>query len=213
MPRALEIAVRRAVAERCVSVIVIPGDIALKPAPDAPAPKPFGLIPFRPSVTPPIEAIEQLATLLNGAGRVTLLCGSGCEGAHDELLQLAGLLKAPIVHAMRGKEHVEWDNPFDVGLTGLIGFRSGYVAMETCDVLLMLGTDFPYPQFFPTQAKVIQVDIRGRDSRSFHRTPCRMLRQVGGRLAFRGYVALCDPGARANPFIARVDEFFEIGIG
>jgi pyruvate dehydrogenase (quinone) len=160
MPRALEIAVRRAVAERGVAVLVIPGDVALKPAPDAPAPKPQGLLPDRPTVTPPDQALDRLAGLLNGASRVTLLCGSGCAGAHDALIQLAETLKAPVVHAMRGKEHVEWDNPYDVGMTGLIGFSSGYHAMEACDTLLMLGTDFPYRQFYPKGARIAQVDLR-----------------------------------------------------
>jgi pyruvate dehydrogenase (quinone) len=160
MPRALEIAVRRAVAERGVAVLVIPGDIALKPAPDAPAPKPLGLLPDRPTVTPPDQALDRLAELLNGASRVTLLCGSGCAGAHDALIQLAETLKAPVVHAMRGKEHVEYDNPYDVGMTGLIGFSSGYHAMEACDTLLMLGTDFPYRQFYPKGVRIAQVDLR-----------------------------------------------------
>ena len=105
--------------------------------------------------------VDRLAALLNGDGRVTMLCGSGCQGAHDEVLALADRLKAPIVHAFRGKEHVEWDNPFDVGMTGLLGFSSGYHAMMNCDVLLMLGTDFPYQQFFPKDARIVQVDIRG----------------------------------------------------
>jgi pyruvate dehydrogenase (quinone) len=104
--------------------------------------------------------LDQLADLLNKCGQVTLLCGSGCAGAHGELMQLAEALKSPIVHAMRGKEHVEWDNPYDVGMTGLIGFSSGYHAMENCDALVMLGTDFPYRQFFPKQAKIVQIDIR-----------------------------------------------------
>lgn len=160
MPRALEIAVRRAVAERGVAVLVIPGDIALKAAPDAPAPKPQGLLPDRPSVTPPDQALDRLAELLNGASRVTILCGSGCAGAHHAVIRLAETLKAPIVHAMRGKEHVEYDNPYDVGMTGLIGFSSGYYAMEACDTLLMLGTDFPYRQFYPKGARIAQVDLR-----------------------------------------------------
>ncbi|MGO4728466.1 MULTISPECIES: ubiquinone-dependent pyruvate dehydrogenase [unclassified Inquilinus] len=160
MPRALEIAIRRATAERCVCVLVIPGDVALKPAGDAPAPKPLGLAPARPTITPPDHALDQLAELLNGASRVTLLCGGGCEGAHAELLQLAEALKAPVVHAMRGKEHVEWENPYDVGMTGLIGFSSGYYAMESCDALVMLGTDFPYRQFYPKAARIAQIDIR-----------------------------------------------------
>jgi thiamine pyrophosphate-dependent acetolactate synthase large subunit-like protein len=98
---------------------------------------------------------------LNSANKVTILGGAGCAGAHAELLQIADKLKAPIVHAMRGKEFIEYDNPFDVGMTGLLGFSSGYHAMMACDVLLMLGTDFPYTQFYPENAKVIQVDLRG----------------------------------------------------
>ncbi|TAI63955.1 ubiquinone-dependent pyruvate dehydrogenase [Bradyrhizobium sp. Leo170] len=160
MPRALEIAVRRAIAERCVSVIVIPGDIALKPATGTSASTSTGLVLSQPAVAPSDAALKQLADLLNQSERVTLLCGSGCAGAHDELMQLAEALKSPIVHAMRGKEYVEWDNPYDVGMTGLIGFSSGYHAMENCDTLLMLGTDFPYRQFYPKDARIAQVDVR-----------------------------------------------------
>jgi pyruvate dehydrogenase (quinone) len=160
MPRVLEIAIRRAVAESCVCVVVIPGDIALRSAIDAPPPHQAALLLPRPTVTPPPEAIASLVSLLNGATRVTLLCGRGCQGAHDEILRLADSLKAPIVHAMRGKEHVEWDNPYDVGMTGLIGFSSGYYAMGSCDALLMLGTDFPYSQFYPKGARIAQVDIK-----------------------------------------------------
>src|SRR6266849_5141155 len=160
MPRALEIAVRRSIYERCVSVIVIPGDVALKPAANTAAPLPMGLVPAQSIVVPSDQTLDKLADLLNKARRVTLLCGSGCEGAHDELMQLAEALKAPIVHALRGKEHVEWKNPYDVGMTGLIGFASGYQAMEACDALLMLGTDFPYRQFFPKDARIAQIDIR-----------------------------------------------------
>jgi pyruvate dehydrogenase (quinone) len=133
MPRALETAVRRAVSERCVSVLVIPGDVALKEAVAAPAPNPEALLLAAPTVAPSDALVDKLAGLLNAAERVTLLCGAGCAGAHDAVIALANRLKAPIVHAMRGKEHVEWDNPFDVGMTGLIGFSSGYHAMGSCD--------------------------------------------------------------------------------
>ncbi len=160
MPRVLEIAIRRAVAERGVAVVVIPGDVALLPAASSQTPKPLGLLPAAATVTPAEASIARLAGLLNSGKRVTLLCGSGCAGAHDLLLQLAEALKAPIVHALRGKEHVEWENPFDVGMTGLIGFSSGYYAMEDCDTLLMLGTDFPYRQFYPKSARIAQIDIR-----------------------------------------------------
>jgi pyruvate dehydrogenase (quinone) len=162
MPRTLEVAIREAVGKRGVSVVVIPGDVALQPVPDAPSSKLAGLLPPRPVVVPTITDIDKLAALLNGDSRVTVLCGSGCAGAHDELLALGERLKAPMVHAMRGKEHVEWENPYDVGMTGLIGFSSGYYAMLDCDVLLMLGTDFPYRQFYPKErgVRIAQVDIR-----------------------------------------------------
>ena len=105
-----------------------------------------------------------MAALLNKGSRVTLLCGAGCAGAHDELLALAGRLKAPIVHALRGKEYLEYDNPYDVGMTGLIGFASGYNAMKSCDTLLMLGTDFPYRQFYPERARASRRSISGREA-------------------------------------------------
>jgi pyruvate dehydrogenase (quinone) len=162
MPRTLEIAIRQAVGNRGVSVVVIPGDVALQPASDASPPKAGGLLPGRAVAMPTRADLDRLAALLNGDGRATMLCGSGCQGAHDQVLALADRLKAPIVHAFRGKEHVEWDNPFDVGMTGLIGFSSGYYAMLDCDVLLMLGTDFPYRQFYPhgPGVRIAQVDVR-----------------------------------------------------
>ena len=165
MPRVLEVAIREAVGKRGVSVVVLPGDVALQPAIEASPLKVDGLLQPPPVVTPPRNELERLAAMLNGDGRVTILCGSGCSGAHDELTALGDRLKAPMVHALRGKEHVEWDNPYDVGMTGLIGFSSGYYAMRDCDVLLMLGTDFPYRQFYPQGAgvRIAQVDIRAEN--------------------------------------------------
>jgi pyruvate dehydrogenase (quinone) len=162
LPRILEIAIREAVGKRGVAVVVLPGDVALQAAADAPPTKIAGLLPPRPVVTPAAAELKSLAALLNGDDSVTILCGSGCEGAHEELLALGKKLKAPMVHALRGKEHVEWDNPYDVGMTGLIGFSSGYYAMLDCDVLLMLGTDFPYRQFYPrgSGVRIAQVDVR-----------------------------------------------------
>src|SRR5439155_11474197 len=116
-----------------------------------------------PVVTPSRADLDRLAALLNGEDdRITILCGSGCQGAHHELLTLGARLKAPMVHALKGKENVEWENPYDVGMTGLIGFSSGYYAMCDCDILLMLGTDFPYRQFYPRGAgvRIAQVDLR-----------------------------------------------------
>ena len=115
----------------------------------------------RPSVSPSDDEINILADLLNRSEKITILGGAGCAGAHEELVELAGKLQAPIVHAMRGKEFIEYDNPFDVGMTGLLGFSSGYHAMMNCEVLLMIGTDFPYQQFYPKDATVVQIDVRG----------------------------------------------------
>ena len=160
--RTLELAIRHAVTNRGVSVVVIPGDVALQPALTASNPQPANLLPARPAVPAASEPLDQLAALLNGEGRVTMLCGSGCQGAHSQLVALAERLNAPVVHALKGKEHVEWENPYDVGMTGLLGFSSGYYAMLDCDVLLMLGTDFPYRQFYPrgSGVRIAQVDTR-----------------------------------------------------
>jgi pyruvate dehydrogenase (quinone) len=160
LPYVLENAIRAAVGLRGVAVLVIPGDIALQKAPSRGISPNAGLLPKAPVVRPGEPELTALATLLNGAKRVTLFCGRGCAGAHDSLMWLADKLKSPVVHALGGKEHVEFDNPYDVGMTGFIGFSSGYAAMHACDVLLMLGTDFPYKQFLPTGAKIAQVDIR-----------------------------------------------------
>jgi pyruvate dehydrogenase (quinone) len=159
MPRVLEIAIQTAISRRGVSVIALPGDIAMRAAIEHRIVAPFA--ESKPSVCPSDTEIASLANLLNGAKKPTILAGAGCAGAHAELIQLAGTLKAPIVHALRGKEFVEYDNPFDVGMTGLLGFSSGYHAMMSCDVLLMLGTDFPYTQFLPKDAAIVQIDIRG----------------------------------------------------
>ena len=108
---------------------------------------------------PSDDELNVLAEVLNRSKKITILAGAGCAGAHAELIELAGKLQAPIVHAMRGKEFIEYDNPFDVGMTGLLGFSSGYHAMMGCDVLLMIGTDFPYQQFFPKDATIVQIDF------------------------------------------------------
>jgi pyruvate dehydrogenase (quinone) len=161
IPRVLEEAIRAAVGQRGVAVIVISGDTALKEAVEAPAPRVGGLLPGLSLVRPADSELDRLAALLNASKRVTLLCGSGCAGAHDALLAFSAKLKSPMVHALRGKEHVEWDNPYDVGMTGLIGFSSGYYAMKDCDTLLMLGTDFPYRQFYPESGvHIAQIDVR-----------------------------------------------------
>jgi pyruvate dehydrogenase (quinone) len=159
MPRVLEIAIQTAVSRRGVAVVVIPGDVALQSATIV-SPR-LRFPPPKPTLCPSDEEIECLAKLLNGSKKITILGGAGCAGAHSELVALAGKLNSPIVHAMCGKEFIEYDNRFDVGMTGLLGFSSGYYAMMNCDLLLMIGTDFPYQQFYPKDAKIAQIDIRG----------------------------------------------------
>ncbi|NMX58542.1 ubiquinone-dependent pyruvate dehydrogenase [Pseudomonas edaphica] len=155
MPQVLHRAMRSAILNRGVAVVVIPGDISLLEVEDKLKPWPAL---HAPRTLPAEQDLQRLSEILHSSEKVTLLCGSGCAGAHDQVVALADALGAPVVHALRGKEHVEWDNPFDVGMTGLIGFSSGYHAMLNCDTLIMLGTDFPYRQFYPTDARIIQVD-------------------------------------------------------
>ncbi|PAD38488.1 ubiquinone-dependent pyruvate dehydrogenase [Terribacillus sp. 7520-G] len=158
MPLMVNMAMQQAIAKQGVSVLVLPGDVAGLDA-NAKVPQ----VPVhvsKPVIHPSREELTALADYLNEGQKVTLLCGAGCEGAHDQLMELCGKLNAPMVVALRGKEHLEYDNPYYAGLTGLIGYSSGYEAMMDCDVLLMLGTDFPYRQFYPKNAKVLQVDIR-----------------------------------------------------
>ena len=158
MPRVLEIAQRVALERRGVAVVVIPGDVALEEAVDD------RVVQVRATsarVVPSEEELRRAATILNAGSRTTILAGVGVGEAHDDVVALADRLAAPIVHTLRGKDRIEFDNPFDVGMTGLLGFASGYRAMEAADTLLMLGTDFPYQQFYPRRAKVVQVDLRG----------------------------------------------------
>lgn len=158
MPHTLEIAIQTALSKRGVAVVVLPGDVALL---NVEYDDRRVIFPFaQPHIVPRPEELDRLAAELNQAQRVTILAGAGCAGAHDGLIALAGKLQAPIVHAMRGKEFIEYDNPYDVGMTGLLGFSSGYHAMMNCDALLMLGTDFPYQQFYPKDARILQIDIR-----------------------------------------------------
>ena len=161
LPYVLDIAIRTAVEKRDVAVLVIPGDVLLTQI-DRPA-EVATIRPTMPVIRPSDAELDVAADALNSARRVTILAGWGCAGAHDEVLALADAVQAPIVHALRGKEIIEYDNPFDVGMTGLLGFSSGYHAMEQCDTLLMLGTDFPYREFYPQDATVLQVDLRGEN--------------------------------------------------
>ncbi|MET3321793.1 UNVERIFIED_ORG: pyruvate dehydrogenase (quinone) [Peribacillus simplex] len=158
MPRMVTMALQHSISQKGVSVLVLPGDVALL-ADNESVPEQVIHI-TQPVVRPSDEELKRLSEYLNSGKRITLLCGAGCEGAHAQLMQLCDKLKSPMVIALRGKEHLEYDNPYLVGLTGLIGYSSGYHAMMDCDVLLMLGTDFPYRQFLPKKSIILQVDIR-----------------------------------------------------
>jgi pyruvate dehydrogenase (quinone) len=159
MPRLLTIAMQTAKAKSGVAVLIISGDLALQQAVYPPSKAPYSFVP--PEVIPTLAVLKDIAKRLNEAKKITLFCGIGSGHAHKEVIQLAQILQAPIVHTLRGKSFIEYDNPYDVGMTGLIGFSSGYYAMEACDTLVLLGTSFPYRQFYPSKAQIIQIDIHG----------------------------------------------------
>jgi pyruvate dehydrogenase (quinone) len=197
-PRILEMAMRAAVEENGVAVVVVPGEIFLARSGESGwTSRP--VLPTRSILRPDDESVRRAADLLNAAERVTILGGAGVAGAHDALIELAATLQAPIVHALRGKEFIEYDNPFDVGMTGLLGFASGYKAIKEADTLLMLGTDFPYQQFYPEGATVIQVDIRGRNLG--RRTPI----DLGLRGTVKDTLAALQPLLRAKTHHEHLD--------
>ncbi len=155
MPRMLRIAIGTALGRGGVSVLVLPGDVAHQEAvhPTGSTAFPIG----RSRLVPPVEQVQALADALNRARTVTLFCGAGVAGAHDEVMALAARLHSPVGHSLRGKECIQYDNPYDVGMSGLLGYGACYDACHQADVLLLLGTDFPYDTFLP-QAHTIQVD-------------------------------------------------------
>jgi pyruvate dehydrogenase (quinone) len=159
VPRVTQIAVQHALGQGGVGVVVLPGDVAAEPAEGERLEHAFRL-DQRPTARPSDAVVDELVELLNAAGKVALFCGAGCAGAHDEVVALAERLKAPVGHAFRGKEWIQHDNPFDVGMSGLLGYGACYEAMHECDLLLLLGTNFPYVQFMPTDVRVAQVDVR-----------------------------------------------------
>ncbi|MFD8734434.1 pyruvate dehydrogenase [Streptomyces sp. NPDC059618] len=158
MPRLLQTAIQHAVGRSGVSVVSLPGDIASEPAPDKPVET--ALVTTRPTVRPGDAEIEKLVAMIDEAEKVTLFCGSGTAGAHAEVMEFAEKIKSPVGHALRGKEWIQYDNPFDVGMSGLLGYGAAYEATHECDLLILLGTDFPYNAFLPDDVKIVQVDVR-----------------------------------------------------
>jgi pyruvate dehydrogenase (quinone) len=165
--RVLHIAMQSALGKGGVGVIVLPGDVGGADMPAEGTPR--SLVGRRPTIRPTEKDLARLAEMINSSKKVALYCGIGCENAHDEVVALAEKVKSPVAHTYRGKPFIEYDNPYDVGMSGLIGFGMAYEAIHECDLLLLLGTDFPYDKFLPTKCKIAQIDIRvdrlGRRSR------------------------------------------------
>lgn len=158
MPRLLQTAIQHAVGRGGVSVVTLPGDIADRPAPAKTAE--HALVTSRPTVRPGDTELDELVGMIDKARRITLFCGSGTAGAHAEVMQFAERVKSPVGHALRGKEWIQYDNPYDVGMSGLLGYGAAYEATHECDLLILLGTDFPYNAFLPDDVKIVQVDVR-----------------------------------------------------
>ncbi|MFD8916951.1 pyruvate dehydrogenase [Streptomyces sp. NPDC059569] len=158
MPRLVQTAIQHAIGRSGVSVVTLPGDIASAPAPEKA--EEHALVTSRPSVRPGDAEIDKLVRMIDEANRMTLFCGSGTAGAHAQVMEFAERVKSPVGHALRGKEWIQYDNPYDVGMSGLLGYGAAYEATHQCDLLILLGTDFPYNAFLPDDVKIVQVDIR-----------------------------------------------------
>jgi pyruvate dehydrogenase (quinone) len=158
MPRVMQTAIQHAVGRRGVTVVSLPGDVAAQGSPAGGAELAIPL--DRPAVRPADEELARLTELIDAAEKVTVFCGRGVAGTHAEVMAFAEKVKAPVSHALRGKEHIQYDNPFDVGMSGLLGYGAAYEAMHECDLLLLLGTDFPYTDFLPRHVRTVQVDIQ-----------------------------------------------------
>jgi len=151
----VEQAARAAIEKRGVAVVILPADV-LEAQVEGHKPKP--LVKLQTVLRPGDEELKRLAELLSRGKKITIFAGAGAKGAHKELIALAEKLKAPIAHTSRGKDFVEYDNPYNMGMTGLLGVKSGYYAVSSCDTLLMLGTDFAYPQFYEGKITLLQID-------------------------------------------------------
>lgn len=156
--RMLQAAIQTAITRKGVAVVGLPGDVAKEHTVtvDSSVKNYFAV----PEVCPSEEDLAQLADLLNNHKRITLFCGMGCRGAHEEVIALSAKLNAPVVYTFKAKMEVQYENPYEVGMTGLLGMPSGYYSMHESEVLLMLGTDFPYATFLPHDVKIAQIDIK-----------------------------------------------------
>ena len=155
-PRVINSALRHAVGLRGVAVVTIPGDVASLDAEGVAAPF---VVPGRPTVVPAAQDVAALATAIDKARTIAIFAGAGVEGAHDEVIAFADRIAAPIGHSLRGKQWIQYDNPFDVGMTGLLGYGAAHAGIHDADLVIMLGTDFPYEQFLPSGKKVTIAQI------------------------------------------------------
>src|SRR6478672_10507553 len=149
-------ACQAALTKRGVAVLVVPADVANAASHEEP---PYTVHARRPVVRPSDEDLDAIAAILNKSEAITIYAGAGCAGAHDEVVATAARLKAPMAHTSRGKDFVEYDNPYNVGMTGIIGGDAGYRAVLDCEVLLLLGADFAWSQFYPNKATILQIDV------------------------------------------------------
>jgi pyruvate dehydrogenase (quinone) len=153
----VQTAIRTALSEYGPTVIAVPGDVAAKRAPD----DSYQAVLHHPPLLRPSDGdLRALAQMIDAADSVTIFGGDGCRNAHDEVVALAEKLRAPVGYAYRGKQWLEWGNPNAVGMTGLLGWGGAYEAMQHCDLCLLLGTNFPLPDFYPKKPRKVQVDLR-----------------------------------------------------
>ncbi|ROZ61981.1 pyruvate dehydrogenase [Kocuria soli] len=153
-PRVVRSAIQHATGLGGVAVVTLPGDVADLEATEK---TPHWTPVMAASTVPNPECVQEIAGVLNDAKKVAIFAGDGVRGAHDQVIQLAETLGAPVGHSLRGKDAIQFDNPFDVGMTGLLGYGAAAEGLQDADVMLMLGTDFPYDQFLPDTV-TIQVD-------------------------------------------------------
>ena len=149
-------AIQAAINQRGVAVLVIPYNISLEKIEDKCGHK---IYHPKPIIRPSDKELAEIADIINKNQKVTIFAGQGVYDAHNELIAFAEKIKSPIVHTSRGKDFVEYDNPYNVGMTGMFGVKSGTMAIKECEVLILLGTDFAWPQFYPNNATIIQIDI------------------------------------------------------
>lgn len=177
--RMTAMAAQAALSRRGVAILIVPADVSSAKAPDEPD---FAVHRASPVVVPSDAELDRLASAINGGTKVAIYGGSGCERAHDAVVALADRLKAPIARTSRAKDFLEHDNPFDVGMTGIFGSESGYHALMSCDVLLLLGCDFAWRQFYPEKATILQVDLDGSHLGRRHPVDVGVVGDVGPTL-------------------------------